>query len=101
MKYKKKPVVIEAVQFIACEAKEIEECFNEFPKWLHKAFKGGIIDSIFPYIGSQVLFRICTLEGNRELPEGHWLIRGEKGELYPCNDEIFKMTYEEVNKNEK
>lgn len=101
MRYKKKPIVVEAVQFINCYVRAIEECFNEVPKWLHEAFEEQVIYRI-PRIDieSQSFLRISTIEGNMDLTQGNWLIKGVKGELYPCNDEIFRMTYEEV-KDEK
>jgi hypothetical protein len=37
---------------------------------------------------------ISTLEGTLVASNGDWIIRGVKGELYPCRDDIFKMTYE-------
>ncbi len=45
--------------------------------------------------------RIVTLEGATYASEGDWVIRGVAGEFYPCKDEIFKATYEEVTNEEK
>jgi len=45
-------------------------------------------------IQMNVPFRVETMEGWMVGKEGDWLIRGIKGELYPCDDEIFRMTYE-------
>ena len=39
-----------------------------------------------------------TLEGNIQANAGDWLIRGVRGELYPCKDDIFRHTYEPVDK---
>ena len=39
---------------------------------------------------------IETLEGTMKADEGDWIIRGVKGELYPCKPDVFDMTYEEV-----
>lgn len=39
---------------------------------------------------------IETLEGTMKADKGDWIIRGVKGELYPCKPDVFKMTYEEV-----
>lgn len=41
---------------------------------------------------------IHTLEGNMTGQPGDWLIRGVAGEYYPCKDEIFRATYEELTK---
>ena len=41
-------------------------------------------------------FEVETLEGTMRGNPGDWLIEGIQGELYPCNDDIFRATYEEV-----
>lgn len=40
---------------------------------------------------------IATLEGNHKVTEGDFIIRGIKGEFYPCKPDIFEATYEKVN----
>ena len=45
---------------------------------------------------NRVYVVIYTLEGTMRANEGDWIIRGVKGELYPCRDDIFRMTYEPV-----
>lgn len=77
MKFKKKPVVIEAVQFTGNNLEDIE------------------------MLGCQpVLFgtdwTIITLEGNMSISIGDWVIKGVKGEFYPCKPDIFEATYEPV-----
>jgi len=103
MRYKKKPIVVEAVQFIDCVSDKIQDHFDEYPDWLNEAFKEHTIRLIFADTKHLTIesFAIATKEGDMNLTKGNWLIQGVKGELYPCNDEIFRMTYEEVNKNEK
>lgn len=86
-KYRKKPVVIEAVQFTGQE-NNCEEV---------ALFLGG-------YGGGLALWKgdtkqggfIKTLEGTMEFCPGDWIIKGVKGELYPCKPDIFAATYEEV-----
>lgn len=84
MRYRKKPVEIEAVQWTGLNLEEI------------KAFVGeSLIYSIFntePY----VLIKIKTLEGDMIASEGDYIIKGISGEFYPCKPDIFKATYEEV-----
>ena len=41
---------------------------------------------------------IETLEGDMQAQAGDWIIKGVKGELYPCKDDIFRQTYEPVGK---
>ena len=81
MKYRKKPVVIEAVQ-IPCSA---------MPEWLSDAMREGIV-----WIAGGASVRIKTLEGVMTASHGDWIIRGIKGELYPCKPDIFETTYEVV-----
>ena len=43
---------------------------------------------------------IETLEGTMKANKGDWIIKGVKGELYPCKPDVFEMTYEKVNDND-
>jgi len=79
MKYRKKPVVIEAFKWQT----------DQVPKWWKEA-KGILIDL---ETGSAI---IPTLEGEHEARVGDYIIQGVKGELYPCKPDIFEMTYEKV-----
>lgn len=81
MKFRKKPVVIEAVLNSASLS----------PADLH-AFVGS-------FNGVRVEGRniiIETLEGTMRADEGDWIIKGVKGEFYPCKPDIFAATYEPV-----
>jgi len=79
MKFRKKPVVIEAIQLIEENIPAILE------------FCGDKIKSHF-LIG----IVIETLEGDMLADKGDWIIKGVKGEFYPCKPDIFAMTYEQV-----
>jgi hypothetical protein len=81
MKYKKKPVIIEAVQF---------DGTDESVDWLLPQLESGEIGR-----GCAKLY-IKTLEGVMEASIGDYIIKGAKGEFYPCKPDIFKMTYENV-----
>lgn len=81
-KFRKKPVVIEAVQ---------NRALNEIPQWLEDARNGGSVRHLPD--GS---ISIATLEGVMFANPGDWIIRGVKGELYPCKPDIFEATYEAV-----
>ena len=79
--FRKKPVVIEAVQYTGRNLKEI------------MAFsKAGEIGQDF-LSGDMV---IKTLEGTMNVIENDWVIKGINGEFYPCKPDIFDKTYEEV-----
>ena len=80
-KYRKRPVVIDAVQYRAGEA----------PGELAQ----DVIDGRLRYTEEGTAL-ISTLEGTMEARPGDWIIRGVKGELYPCKPDIFAATYEPV-----
>lgn len=76
-KYTKKPVTIEAVQWT------------------------GNLEEIQPFVPSEKLYmagdtlRIRTLEGDHTANVGDYIIKGVKGEFYPCKPDIFALTYYE------
>lgn len=79
-KFRKKPVVIEAVQFTGDATQELVDFM--YPADI------VIKTSSPPYLS------IHTLEGHMLANVGDWIIRGVKGELYPCKPDIFEATYE-------
>ena len=85
-KFRKKPVVIEAILWNGNQ-------LNEFPEWLKSAYDKtpGDPGSVFRN-GSDVL--IYTLEGTMTTSPGDYIIQGVNGELYPCKPDIFEKTYE-------
>lgn len=84
-RYRKKPVIIEAVQYI--EGKEGLAEVLRFAK--DYTYKGGVALN-----GTIVL--IPTLEGVMTARIGDWIIKGIQGEFYPCKPDIFEATYEKV-----
>lgn len=85
MKYVKKPVVIEAVQF---DGLNILSVMNFLGKSM-EALQGN--DQT-----NEVRFVIQTLEGNMIASKGDWIIKGIAGEFYPCKPDIFAATYDLV-----
>lgn len=84
-KFRKKPVVIEAVQWDGTE------------RGSHDALAFAASDNVFLVTSDGPdRIEIQTLEGNMCADIGDWIIRGVKGEFYPCRDDIFRMTYEAV-----
>lgn len=82
MKFRKKPVIIEAVQF------QQPTGVADSPEWLIEAIRQDrflVVDGVA---------HITTLEGVMTAQPGDWIIRGVKGELYPCKPDIFAATYE-------
>lgn len=90
MKYRKKPVVIEAFMFgLEIMPKWFESMHNL--KW---KYIPGINQTEGDGMPEDVL--IETLEGRFRATYGDYIIKGVKGEFYPCKPDIFEMTYELV-----
>lgn len=84
--YRKKPVVIEAVQFTTTEARKEGGAFAFSQANGIGYFEDGL--GGWP--------EVHTLEGTMRMEPGDWLITGIKGEKYPCKPDIFAATYEPV-----
>ena len=88
MKYRKKPVVIEAIEFNGTRK------WDDAPEWLieatqkHPESTGSIV------VHENETATIATLEGMHTAQKGDMIIRGVQGEIYPCKPDIFKKTYE-------
>ena len=96
IRYRKKPVVIDAFQMTRAR----RESNADWPHWLHYAWqkKRGEPGALYPTepgTGNGTV-SIGTLEGEHLVSFGDWIIRGVKGELYACKPDIFDLTYEEV-----
>jgi hypothetical protein len=100
MKFRKKPVVIEAIQFklvkeIPCKFGTAKE-YNESEI---ASFIGNVVHTVHEPNGTpegNIYFEIETLEGTMKANLGDYIIKGVQGEFYPCKPDIFKATYEEV-----
>ena len=84
MKYRKKPVVIEAIQLQSLEIFHLI-AIQQFV---------GLGEDIFKVEEDGLLIK--TLEGNMKALIGDYIIKGVKGEFYPCKPDIFELTYEKV-----
>lgn len=84
MKYKKKPVIIEAIQFEDTAERICE--LSEFMGGAHVNYE----DKNNPYVP------IETLEGTMRASVGDYIVKGVNGEFYPCKPDIFEKTYEKV-----
>ena len=84
MRFRKKPVEIEAVYYGG------EAFKNDAPKWLFEALGDGTLR----FNGEGTGVEIKTLEGVMIASPGDWIIRGIVGEIYPCKPDIFAKTYD-------
>lgn len=84
MKYRKKPIIIEAIQWLGNNKKEIADFAGE--------------SANFEVANEKQLFNLSiqTLEGNMIASAGDYIIKGVNGEFYPCKPDIFEKTYEKV-----
>jgi hypothetical protein len=81
MKFRKKPVVIDA--FLAGSA--------GYPDWFKEKVAAG---EIIVHEGGEIFAEIRTLEGVMNAERGDYIIKGVKNEVYPCKPDIFEATYE-------
>lgn len=86
-KYRKKPVVINAVQWTGFN-------LDEILKFAYKTRRIRFADNLQD-------LHIETLEGVMTANEGDWIIKGVAGEIYPCKPDIFEQTYESVDPSTK
>lgn len=85
-KFVKKPVVIEAIQYDGANITEIE------------TFVGEKLPTIMTSdLGAQLV--LSTLEGDMKVTKGDYVIKGIKGEFYPCKPDIFKQSYNMIKEN--
>lgn len=84
MKYRKKPVVVEAVKFTGNNCFEIMHFMNRS----QDIFDAELQETDRPYIH--------TLEGVLTCSPGDFVIKGVKGEFYPCKPDVFEATYEPI-----
>jgi hypothetical protein len=83
LKWMKRPVIVEAIEVYAWDAEQVAE-------WC-----GGVAvrNEIHHCLGID----IPTLEGTMRANLGDWIIKGVKGEFYPCKPDIFAASYQLVN----
>lgn len=87
-RYRKRPVVIEAVQWTGTNADDVLG---------FTLGRASVRDESYRRVGSnERVLVIETLEGDMRAEPGDWIICGVKGEFYPCKPDIFSATYESV-----
>lgn len=80
-RYRKKPSVIEAVR---CEYKALGPTLDFVPEeYIALPFEDGLVQ-VYNFLEDQWL----------NVPDGHWVIQGLKGEFYPCEAEVFESSYD-------
>jgi hypothetical protein len=87
-RYRKKPVEIEALQ-LPDAGRDQHEAAQFLARWCDGYVVGAVE-------GPLSAITIRTLEGDHLASPGDWIIRGVKGEFYPCKPDIFEATYDPV-----
>ena len=90
MKFRKKPVIVDAIQWTGDNLKEVIGFTGRHPsakKWTWDIFEHNV---------KAEGLKIFTLEGPLMASVGDWIIQGVHGEFYPCKPDIFHATYESV-----
>jgi len=82
--FRKIPVIINAVKYLG-----LYDSAKNYDQWFQDAIKDGSV-----VLHENGDFDVKTLEGTMAGRRGDYIIRGVKGELYPCKPEIFELTYE-------
>ena len=102
-RYRKKPVVVEAMQLVGTNAET-----HAVYQWIEANTQGSFdpLSEEIPASGVSIdpatgFFLIATLEGVMQAKPGDWIIRGVQGEFYPIRSDIFEATYERVDDDER
>ena len=93
MKYRKKPVVIDAFRWKADRNSETAD--QRLLIWASSLHRADLLGPL-PFRWDEEQLFISTLEGEMAVAPGDWIIRGIQGEFYPCRPDIFAATYEAV-----
>lgn len=89
MKFRKKPIVIDAFQWTGGPEQ------TDDPEWIVEAIKACLVT--FENVGTpNVCLVISTKEGLMRANQGDWIIRGILGEIYPCKPDVFAASYDAV-----
>ena len=87
-RYRKKPVVIEAILWTGSNKAAVTHFMV--------GDSGGFVTFGESFLGENNYIEIPTLEGTLRANAGDWIIKGLRGEFYPCKPDIFEATYYEV-----
>lgn len=90
--YRKKPVVIQAIRWTGSNLREVVAFTGKHPRWGEWFATWEEYETRVRADGH--IFKILTLEGTMHASPGDWIIRGVRGEHYPCKPDIFAATYE-------
>lgn len=97
MKFRKKPVVIDAVRWNGGNVEEVLAFIQDgHENFDHLPSNDGHVHPGVGHTPADGKLFIPTLEGDLTASPGDWIIKGVKSEFYPCKPDIFDATYEKV-----
>lgn len=94
-KYRKKPIVIEAIQ-LQNNYNSIKKCVEFTGQHVSESYMSKIKFEEYVEIVKNNGMKIQTLEGEMTASINDYIIKGVKGEFYPCKPDIFEQTYEKI-----
>lgn len=86
-RYRKKPIVVDAIQFDGSNVDEIRT-------WIEQCYTGGKVPSL--WLENAKTLIVSTLKGRGRASKSDWIICDVNGEFYPVEDKVFKAAYELV-----
>jgi hypothetical protein len=92
MKFRKKPVEVEAMQWTGNNSFSIMSFVGQQLEWTEPPHGMELDNDHIPPEAYTII--IPTLEGDMKASKGDWIVKGVKGEFYPCKPDVFEMTYE-------
>lgn len=96
MRYRKKPVEVDAIQWNGENIQEVLDfCYSD-TRWKEGIESHYVHGPSIGHVPATGDLDIPTLEGTMNARPGDWIIRGVRGELYPCKPDIFEQTYDKV-----
>jgi len=100
MKYRKKPVEINTIQWLGTNFDEIKKLFPTIPLYINRqCYTTGRSGETSYRETIEEELRVDTLEGKMLIKVNDWIVKGVEGEFYPVKPDIFEKTYEKVEEN--
>jgi hypothetical protein len=101
VRFVKKPIVVEAWEVTDLINRWNAYGVNGLPLSVAEGYENGLLEFPTPFLGDFSVERldVITPEGIMQARHGWWLVRGIKGEFYPCRDDVFETTYSPLKEN--
>lgn len=91
MKYRKKPLEVDAIQWTGKNKEEVRQFCGENVRFIHVKKQDEVTRS---FESSHIDSDVLTREGWKSLKHGDYIVKGVHGEFYPCKEDVFLETYD-------